>query len=173
MRRPSSLPVILRTWAAAQVILRAWGSPRACCVLVSTCFFGRMDSGAWPLGTAAMVGCGFPRVITNFWGVRNGPAILSTESFSADTPPGLSRGYRGSCQCHIAGCGKLGAWISARALELKGTPGAGGWAGCPPAVVGRGLRLRGEETAGGPESREFCGAGDGMDPAVCMESWTC
>src|SRR2546425_9221046 len=45
---------------------------------------------------------GFPIVIAKFGGLRNDPAILSTESFSADTLPGLSRGYRASCLCHIA-----------------------------------------------------------------------
>src|SRR6266852_6203247 len=45
---------------------------------------------------------GFPIVIAKFWGLRNDSAILSTESFSADTLPGLSREYRASCQCHIA-----------------------------------------------------------------------
>src|SRR5216683_2763717 len=45
---------------------------------------------------------GFPIVIAKFWGLRNDPVILSTESFPADTLPGLSRGYRAACQCHIA-----------------------------------------------------------------------
>src|SRR5438093_4316482 len=35
---------------------------------------------------------GFPIVIAKFWGLRNDPVILSTESFPADTLPGLSRG---------------------------------------------------------------------------------
>jgi hypothetical protein len=45
---------------------------------------------------------GFPIVMAKFWGLRNDSAPLSTESFSADPRPGLSRGYRASCQCHIA-----------------------------------------------------------------------
>jgi len=45
---------------------------------------------------------GFPIVSAKFWGLRNDPAILSTESFSADTLLGLSCGYRASCQCRIA-----------------------------------------------------------------------
>jgi len=47
-------------------------------------------------------GIGFPIVIAKFWWLRNDPAILSAESFSVDTLPGLSLGYRSSCQRHIA-----------------------------------------------------------------------
>ena len=45
---------------------------------------------------------GFPIVIAKFWGLRNDPAILPAESFSADSLSGLSLGYRSSCQRHIA-----------------------------------------------------------------------
>ena len=64
------------------------------------------DKGAWVnfpgIDLPGITALGFPIVIAKFWGLRNDPAILSTESFSADTLPGLSRGYRASCQCHIA-----------------------------------------------------------------------